>query len=101
MSDRANLQQELEAVLRAHGAAGRELNVVLNESHSSYRQFSLQMDASMLGDFAILFKKVVYFAAIAHAPQVSGQVTSKFDAWEWVKRHARMYMDAPPDTSSG
>ena len=48
MSDRANLQQELEAVLRAHGAAVQELNVVLNELHSPYRQFSLQIDESML-----------------------------------------------------
>ena len=67
-SDRANLQQELEAVLRAHGAAVRELNVVLNELHSSYRQSSLQLDESTLDDFVALFKKVAYFVVFAHAP---------------------------------
>ena len=44
MSDRANMRRELEAVLRAHGVAVRELTVVLNELHPSYRQFSLHMD---------------------------------------------------------
>ena len=51
----------------------------------------------MLGDSAPLFKQILYFAVFAHAQQVSEQVTSKFDAWEWVKRHARMYLDAPPE----
>ena len=55
----------------------------------------------MLGEFVSLFKKISYFAVFAHAKQASGQVTSKFDAWEWVKRHAKMYLDAlqeaPPD----
>ena len=51
----------------------------------------------MLDDFATLLKKISYSAAIAHAEQVSGQVASKFDAWEWAKRHARMYLDAPPE----
>ena len=46
-----------------------------------------------------LSKKVMYFAVVAHAPQASTQVTSKFDAWEWAKRHARMYMGAPPEAS--
>ena len=44
MSERGNLQQELEAVLRAHGVAVRDLNVVLNELHSSYRQSPLHLD---------------------------------------------------------
>ena len=51
----------------------------------------------MMGEFVSLFKKISYFAVFAHAKQVSDQVTSKFDAWEWVKRHARMYLDAPPE----
>ena len=67
MSERGSLQQELEAILRAHGAAVRYLNVVLNELHSSYCQFSLHSDESMLGDFATLFKKILYFAVFAHA----------------------------------
>ena len=54
MSDRASRRQELEAVLLAHGVAVRELHVVLNELHSSYRQFPLQMDESMLDEFATL-----------------------------------------------
>ena len=54
MSDRVNPQQKLGAVLRAHGVAVRELHVVLNELHSSYRQFPLQMDESMLDEFATL-----------------------------------------------
>ena len=99
MSERGNLQQELEAVLRAHGVAARNLYVVLNELHYSYCQFSLRFDDSMLDDFATLFKKIMYFAGFAHSPQVSGQVAAKCDAWGWVKHHARMYPDAPPDTS--
>ena len=38
-------------------------------------------------------------SVFARAPHVSDQVTSKFDAWEWVKHHARMYMDAPLEGS--
>ena len=91
----------MEAALRAHGVAVRELNVVLNELHASYRQFPLQFDESMLGEFATLFKKIAYFAVSAHAPQVRVQVTSKFDAWEWAKRHARMYLGALPEASFG
>ena len=53
----------------------------------------------MLGDFATLIEKIMYFAVCAHAPQVSDQATSKFDAWEWVKHHARMFLDAPPEAS--
>ena len=62
MPGRANLRQGLEAVLRAHGVAVRELNVVLDELHSPDRQFSLQKDESMLGHFVTLLKKVAYFA---------------------------------------
>ena len=97
MSERGNLQQELEAVLGAHGVAVRNLNVVLDELHSSYRQFTLRLDETMLGEFVFLFKKISYFAVSAHAQQVSGRVPSKFDAWEWAKRHARMYLDAPTE----
>ena len=57
------------------------------------------MDKCASGDCATLFKNVAYFAAFAHALQVSDQVTSEFDAWEWVTRHARMNMDAPPEAS--
>ena len=59
------------------------------------------MDESTLGDFATLSKEVAYFALSAHAPQVSGRATSKFDAWEWVKLHARMYLGALPEASFG
>ena len=55
MSERGSLQQELEAVLRAHGVAVRNLNVVLNELHSPYRQFSLHLNETMLGDFVSAF----------------------------------------------
>ena len=99
MSERGNLQQELGAVLRAHGVAVRNLNVVLKELRLPHRQFSLQIDESTLGDFATLVKKILHFAASAHALQVSGQVTSKFGDWVWVKHHARMYLDAPPEAS--
>ena len=101
MSDRAYLRLELEAVLRANCLAVRELNVFLNELRSPYRQFSLQLDESVLGGSATLSKKVAHSAVFAHAPQVSDQVASKFDAWEWAKHHARMHMDAPPEASFG
>ena len=52
--------------------------------HSSYRQFALQLEESMSDDFATLFKRILHFAVFARVPQVSGQVTSKFGAWEWV-----------------
>ena len=99
MSKRGNLQQELEAVLRPHGVAVRNLRGVLNELHSSYRQFSLHLNGPMLGDIVPLFKQISYFAVFAHAQQVSGRITSKFDAGERVKHHARMYLDAPPEAS--
>ena len=97
MSERGNLQQELAAVPRARGVAVRNLNVVPNELLSPYRQFSLKLDESTLGDFATLHKRILHFAVFAHAPQASGHVTSKFDAWEWAKHHARMYLDAPKE----
>ena len=53
----------------------------------------------MLDEFFSLFKIVAHFAILAHAPQASTQVTSKYDAWEWVKHHARMYMAAPSGAS--
>ena len=53
----------------------------------------------MLDEFATLFKQVAYFATFAHAPSVTDQVTTKFDAWEWAKYHARMYLDAPTEAS--
>ena len=95
MSERGNLQQELEAVLRPHGVAVRNLRGVLNELHSSYRQFSLHLNKTMLGEFVSLFKQISYYAVFVHAQRAPGQVTSKFDAWEWVKRDARMRLDAP------
>ena len=79
MSDRATLMQDLETVLRAHGAAPRDLNNVFQEAHTPYRQFSLQLDESTSDEFSASFKKVVYFAIFAHAPQVSTQVSSKYD----------------------
>ena len=90
MSERGSLQQELEALLRPHGVAVRNLKGVLNELHSSYRRFSLHLDETALGDFVSAFKQILYFVVFAHAQQVSEQVTSKFDAWERVKHHARM-----------
>ena len=48
----------------------------------------------MLGEFVSSFKKISYFAVFAHKKQASDQVTSKFDAWEWVKHHAKMFLDA-------
>ena len=99
MSDRVDLRQELVAVLRAHGVAVRDLNNILRDLYSPYCQFSLQLDESMLDKFATLSQKVVYFAVFAHAPHVSNQVTSKIDAWEWVKHHARMRTDAPSEAS--
>ena len=91
--------QELEAVLRAHGVAIRDVTDVFQALRSPFRQVSLQLDESMLDEFLTLFKKVLYFAVFAHAPQVSTQVTSKYDAWEWVKDHARMYVEAPSGAS--
>ena len=64
ISGRANLQQELENVPRAHGAAARELNVVRNQLRTSYRQFALQMDESMLGNFATLFRRLRVLLAL-------------------------------------
>ena len=55
----------------------------------------------MLDDFLALFKKAAYFAIFAHAPQVATSVSSIYDAWEWVKQHARVYMEAPSGASSG
>ena len=74
MSDRVYLPRELEAVLRARGVAVRDLNVVLNELHLCYRQFSLRSDASMLDGFLTFFQKVAHFAVFAHAPHMSNQV---------------------------
>ena len=90
MFGRANLRQELEAVFRAHGVAVQCLRVVLKGLHSPYRQFASQVDEKM---------QVGHFAVFAHAPNVADQVTSKFDAWEWAKHHARMYVDAPPEAT--
>ena len=96
MSERRNLQQELEAVLRPDGVAVRNLKGVSNELHSPYRQFSLHSNETMLGESVPSFKQISYYAVFAHAQQASDQVAPKFDAWEWVKHHARMYLDAPP-----
>ena len=101
MSDRVNLKQELEAVLRAHGVAVRDSNDILRNLRSPYRQFPLQLDGSTPDEIATLLKKTAYFAVFAHAPKVSTQVTPKFDVWGWAKHHARMYMDAPPEASFG
>ena len=95
MSDRDTLTQDGEAVLRAHGAALLDLANVFQEADPPYRQFSLHLDESMLDEFLTFFKKVVYFATFARAPQVSTQVSSKYDSWEWAKQHAQMFMEAP------
>ena len=47
MSDRVTATQDLEAVLRAHGAALRDLNSVFQEAQTPYRQFFLQLDESV------------------------------------------------------
>ena len=99
MSDRVTLTQDLEAVLRAHGVDIRDLPNVVRATHPPYRQFPLQLDGSMLDGYLTLFKKVAYSAILSHAPQVAPRVTSKYDAWEWVKHHARMYMAAPSGAS--
>ena len=83
-SERGNLLQEREAVARAHGVAVRNLKVFLNELHSAYRQFSLRLNETMMGEFASLFKQISHYAVFAHAQRASGQFTSKFDALDWV-----------------
>ena len=55
MSDLVTLTQELEAVLRAHGAAPRDLNSVFQVAHTSFRQFPPQLDESMLGELFPFF----------------------------------------------
>ena len=92
MSERGKLQLELETVLRPHGVAARNLKGVLNGLHSPYRQSSAHLNETMLGNFVSKFTQILYFAVFAHAQQASDQVTSKFDAWEWVKHHARLYL---------
>ena len=79
--------------------AARDSPDVFPECHSPYRQFSFRLGESTLGEFLTLFKKAAYFAVFAHAPQVSTQVTPRYDAWEWAKHHARIYMDAPSGAS--
>ena len=37
--------------LRAHGVAVRDLDVILRDLHSPYRQFSLELDESLLDGF--------------------------------------------------
>ena len=97
MSERGNLQQELEALLLPHGVAVRNSTGVLNELYLSYRQFSLHLNETMLGDFVSALIQISHFSVFAHAQQVSERVTSKSDAWGWVKHHANMYLDAPPE----
>ena len=82
MSERDGLQQELEALLRPHGVAARNLKEILTKLHPSYRQFSLDLDETRLGEFVSLFKQISHFAVFANAEQVSGQTNSKFEAWE-------------------
>ena len=55
------------------------------------------LDETRLNEFVSLFKQISYFAIFAHAEQVSDQTNSKFEAWEWVKQHVRMYLDAPKE----
>ena len=97
MLERDSLQQELEALLRPHGVAARNLEEISTKLHSSYRQFSLALDEVRLGELVSLFKQISHFAVFAHAEQASGQTNSKFESWEWVKQHARMYSDVPKD----
>ena len=97
MLERGNLRKELEALLRPHGVAARNLKDVLDELHSPYRQFSVHLDGTLLGEFVSLFKQISHFAVFAHAEQVSERANSKFGAWEWVKHHARMCLDAPSE----
>ena len=97
MSERDSPQQGLGAFLWPHGVAVRNLKEISTKFHSSYRQFSLDLDEKRLGDFVSLFKQISYSAVFPHAQQVSDQTNAKFEAWEWVKQHARMYLDAPKE----
>ena len=67
MSERDSLQQELEAFLRPHGVAVRNLREISAKLHSSHRQFSMDLDEKRLGEFASLLKQISYFAVFAHA----------------------------------
>ena len=45
----------------------------------------------------VTFKRVLYFAIFAHAPPVSGQVSTKFMAWTWVMEYTEKFLNAPDD----
>ena len=49
------------------------------------------------GHFLDTFKKVLYFAIFAHAPPVSGQASTKFTAWTWVKEYTEKFLNASDD----
>ena len=76
-----------------------DVNSILNEASSPYRQFPLQLSDSQLDQFLALFKRVLYFATFAHAPKVGPEASPKYDSWEWVQKHARLYVGRPPDVS--
>ena len=61
-SERDSLLQELGALLRPHGATARNPTEISTKLHSSYRQFSLDLDETRLGEFVSLFKQILYFA---------------------------------------
>ena len=99
LSGCGKFRNDSEALLRAHGVGVGIANSSVNKASFSHRQFPLQLDDSQLNKVVALLKKASRYAILAHAPKADPQVSPKHDAWEWVARHDRLYLDSPPDVS--
>ena len=80
MDGSKSLVKDIASALRSHGVSLGEAQSVLDKVKSSYSQFPADLNDREAEHFLVTFKQVLYFAIFAHAPPVSGQVSTKFMA---------------------
>ena len=96
MDDSKSLEEDIESVLRSHGVPLGEVQNVLDKVKSSYSQFSVDLNDMEAEHFLDTLEKVLFFAFFPRAP-VSGQASTKFMAWAWVKEYTEKFLNASDD----
>ena len=88
------LVAEFMTRLRNEGYNLTETSEVCGNLRNVYPPDPLCYEGKALEDFLVSFKRALYFSLFAHAKSVAPVVSTKFEAWEWVKVHASLFLQA-------
>ena len=97
MGDLAEVRKTIEQALRGSGVAWKQVGSILDFVKSQYSEFSVDLSVDDEEKFLRTFKRVLYFAIFAHAPQSPEQVANKHEAWLWIKDYVGKFVNATKD----